>query len=593
MSAGKVLVFGEDTRSFLAILRSLGRRGVAVHVAPANLRAPALASRYVAAVHAVPPWMAGGSREPGADWLAAVEALLRAERFDLVIPCNETSLLPLQRHRARLGALARLAVPDDAAIAVLFDKHATRELAQRLGIPVAPGRLKLPGDSAESLLAALGAPVVVKPRHSYRLDRLDRRGRVQLAADAAELARLLSGSDDGAYVLEGFFPGQGLGVSLLACRGRVLQAFEHHRVREDGSGSYYRVSAALTPALLAAAAALVAALDYTGLAMVEFRRDPGRTGTWVLLEVNARPWGSMPLPLGLGVDFPWRWYRLLTAGEESPAVGYRVGVYGRNLLPDLQAMLAEAHRRGAGRLASLGQWLLELGRVATGREIHDVLVHDDPRPALAEFCQLAGEAARRGVMLLPGRAALGRRRARTRLRTALHRADSERKRTGEVRLMFVCLGNICRSPFAAALLRARLGDRRRLGIGSAGMLPRPGRPSPPVGVQAAAAHGIDLATHRSTYLLPAEATAAAVLMVFDEATRRAVLDRYPDLHPRVVKLGDLGDGAEIADPVGGDAATFAATYAAIAAAVAAVAQQVEKVFPRDFSSDEPVPDRPG
>ncbi len=412
MNAGKVLVFGEDTRSFLATVRSLGRRGVAVHVVPANLRAPALASRFIAAVHAPPPWMGDG-----AAWLAAVEALLRAERFDLVIPCNETALLPLQQHRARLGALARLAIPDDAAIAVLFDKHATRELAQRLGIPVSPGRLPLPGESAGDVLAALGMPVMVKPRRSYVLERLDRRGKVQFVSDAAELARLLPALPAGEHVLEGFFPGQGLGVSLLASGGRVLQAFEHHRVREDGSGSYYRVSAAVTPALLAACTKLVAALHYTGLGMFEFRRNP-QTGAWVLLEVNARPWGSMPLPLGLGVDFPWRWYRLLTAGEEIPAVGYRVGVFGRNLVPDLHAVLAEAQARGAGQLAVFGRWLLELGRVVTGREIHDVLVRDDPRPALVELGQMLGEAARRGAARLPGWAALGRRRARGRWRRA-------------------------------------------------------------------------------------------------------------------------------------------------------------------------------
>ena len=563
MSAGKALVFGEDTRSFLATVRSLGRRGVAVHAAPANLRAPALASRFIAAVHALPPWMADGSA-----WLEAVEALLRAEHFDLVIPCNETALLPLQHHRARLGALARLAIPDDAAIAVLFDKHATRELAQRLGIPVPAGLLPQPGQSAASVLAALGAPVVVKPRRSYVLGRLDRRGKVQFAADADELARLLPGLRAEDHVLEGFFPGQGLGVSLLASEGRVLQAFEHHRVREDGSGSYYRVSAAPTPALLAACTGLVAALRYTGLGMFEFRRNP-QTGAWVLLEVNARPWGSMPLPLGLGVAFPWRWYRLLTAGEEIPAVGYRAGVFGRNLVPDLQAVLAEAQARGAGRLRILAGWLAELGRVATGREIHDVLVRDDPRPALAELGQVLGEAARRGAARLPLRPALGRLRARARLRAVLRRADADKQGAGEVSLVFVCLGNICRSPFAAALLRARLAGRRNLRIGSAGMLPRPPRPAPLLAVQAAAAHGIDLATHRSAYLGRAEAAAATLLVVFDETTRRAVLDRYPDLHARVLKLGDLLDGTDITDPVDGNATVFAATYAAIAAGVGA------------------------
>jgi len=42
----------------------------------------------------------------------------------------------------------------------------------------------------------------------------------------------------------------------------VLQAFEHHRVRETGSGSFYRVSAPLTPAFAEACAALAADLAY-------------------------------------------------------------------------------------------------------------------------------------------------------------------------------------------------------------------------------------------------------------------------------------------------------------------------------------------
>src|SRR5215472_1331284 len=107
----KVLVVGDDTRSFLVIVRSLGRRGITVHAAPANFRSPALRSRYISAIHCLPPWMGDD-----AGWLGAVERLLRAEHYDLVIPCNESMILPLQRQRAALSQFARLAVPDDRAI---------------------------------------------------------------------------------------------------------------------------------------------------------------------------------------------------------------------------------------------------------------------------------------------------------------------------------------------------------------------------------------------------------------------------------------------------------------------------------------------
>src|SRR5437868_39574 len=96
-SPAKVLVLGDDTRSFLTIVRSLGRRDITVHALPANLRSPALRSRYIKAIHDVPPWMGDGSA-----WLTAMAELLRANHYKLVIPCNETTLLPLHLHRATL-----------------------------------------------------------------------------------------------------------------------------------------------------------------------------------------------------------------------------------------------------------------------------------------------------------------------------------------------------------------------------------------------------------------------------------------------------------------------------------------------------------
>ena len=561
MIAGKVLVLGDDTRSFLATVRSLGRQGIAVHVAPNNFRSPALQSRYIAATHELPPWIADG-----ADWMHAMEAVLRAECFNLVIPCNETSLLPLQRFRAQFEPLARLAIPDDHAIAVLFDKFATRELARQAGVPVAPGRLLRQDDTAAGILAEFGAPLVVKPRRSYALDALGSRSKVHIVEDLDSLARVLRVVNPEETLLESFFPGQGQGVSLVASQGRVLQAFEHHRVRERSGASFYRISAPLSPDLLHGCEAIVRAVPYTGVAMFEFKRN--QRGDWILLEVNARPWGSMPLPLALGVDFPYRWYRLLVAGEEMPAVTYRTGVYGRNLLPDLMASRYEAADRRLGPFAK--SWFiagrgLELLRGLTGREVHDVLVRDDSRPGLEELRLIAADMWQRLTRDLPGAAA----RRRARVRAAI--TEAVRNAGGRPRVVFVCQGNICRSPFAAALLRARLGAESAVTVESAGMIPHPGRPTPPFGLQAAAGFGMDLSEHRSVWLTRTMAEAASLLVGFDEVNRASVLDRYPDLRAPMVLLSDLLDGQDIADPVDGGLTEFQRCYQRIAEGVANLA----------------------
>jgi protein-tyrosine-phosphatase/predicted ATP-grasp superfamily ATP-dependent carboligase len=566
----KALVLGEDTRSFLAVLRSLGRAGMEVHAAPMDFTSPALRSRYLAASHYLPLWSGDG-----AAWRDAMEALLRRETFDIVIPCTEIGLLPLAAERARFGALARLAIPDDAAIAALFDKAATRELARAHGVAVAEGATLGTGDDADALIARFGLPLMLKPRRSYTLHGLEARGKVETMREPEALAQALARIAPDDYLVERFFPGAGVGVSVLAHHGRVLLAFAHRRIRETSAGgSYYRVSIPADPAMLAGCEAMLGALNYTGVAMFEFRQNLA-SGDRVLLEVNARPWGSMPLPVALGIDFPAAWARLLLDGVEPPRTGYRQGVHGRNLLPDMADLAQQLPKAGAAAPKLLLARLWEFSRVLTGREKHDTLVADDMRPGLVEigtrFRSLPGSLFGR----LPKGGTVGgmvaarwrQRLALRRLRRALHSPQGKRPR-----LEFVCAGNICRSPYAeAAFARIVSSLAVRVVAGSAGTLPREGRPTPEHGLAEAAARGFDLAPHRSAHFELARAEAADLVIAFDERNLAALAARYPHLRRHCVLLGDFDRSGPIGDPDGGDRFVFAACYARIDRAVAALA----------------------
>ncbi len=544
---------GDDTRGFLATVRSLGRQGIEVHAAPFDFRAPALSSRYIAAIHDVPPWMGDGSA-----WRTAMRALLEQQRFDLVIPCDERNLLPLHLLRAEFEGLTRLAIPNARAIDVLFDKHETRELADRVGVPIARGRLARVDDRPAAILAEFGSPVVVKPRRSYTIDGLAKRGRVHVTSDEVLLAHVLQDAEPASLLLESCFEGDGLGLSILAHEGRLLQAFEHRRVHERSGSSFYRVSAAPTPDLVEACAALAAGVDYTGIAMVEFKRNDA--GGWILLEVNARPWGSLPLPVALGVDFPYRWYRLLVEGAESPPAPYRAGIFGRNVVPDLVSAVAAAETHGTHirRAGALLQRLAGTRRMLVNAEKQDVHVPDDPAPFRAELATIARSAITRAQRLAPGRRRVAAARARA-LVTALAAAP------GRKHILFACQGNICRSPYGAAVLRETAGDA--VLVSSAGMMPRPGRSVPDLFQAQAASEGVDLAAHRSAWLDRASVEAASLIVLFDRVNQAAFADRYPNLQVPTVLLGDLTGVGEIDDPVDGDATVAAASYQQIRAAV--------------------------
>lgn len=553
----RVLLIGDDTRSFLTTLRSLGRQGIEVHVAPYDLGAPALRSKYVSHVHRLPYYLDGGER-----WLAALEAACAQQKFDLIIPCEERALLPLYRHRDAVEKLCRLAIPDAKGLAALFDKSATRDLAAAAAVPTPRGRLLTAADTCAGLCAEFSLPLVLKPRHSFEWPEIYVRQAATVIQTASQLATWLAANPDhpGRLVVEEYWPGQGAGVSVLCDRGQVLLSFEHHRVSELNGSSYYRRSAAVNQERLNAVAAMTARIGYTGLAMFEFKLN-AQSGEWRLLEVNARPWGSLPLPVALGVDFPYALYRLLVEAAPPSHTSYRPGMYGRNFVPDLWQLRSNLHdmqgsaARKVGRLAS---WLWQFRRVLTGREVQDVWVRDDRAPAIEELRQFMHE--RLAALRARWRSAFDPAAERLRLATAV--------RTGSdpLVILFLCQGNICRSPYAELKLKQSMPADAALRIASAGLLPRNSRPSPDAAQAAAGKRGVDLSTHRSRHAFADLASAASLIFIFDDINLRSFMARFPELRDRVFYLSVLGDpaaGREIHDPHGHDDHTFSHTYAKI------------------------------
>lgn len=170
-----------------------------------------------------------------------------------------------------------------------------------------------------------------------------------------------------------------------------------------------------------------------------------------------------------------------------------------------------------------------------------------PAPAAA---YLRGFARR--VRWLPERLLhpLRRRRALARL-SAAARPES---------ILIVCLGNICRSPYAHAVLD-RDTDPHAVSIASAGFI-RPGRSSPPEAITVAAERGFDLSAHRSYVLDGTEGPYDLVVFMDPRHVSRARAAGVSwDLS---ICLGDLDpdpvDRRRIFDPYGGDEDVFRRSF---------------------------------
>lgn len=546
-STGRVLILGADTRAFLAVVRSLGRRGLEVHVAWCPWNSPSLRSRYIRKIQALPEY-----RHEDTAWIRSLVELLQRERYDLVVACSDSCILPLQRHRAEIEPAGRLDLLPDDVFETCFNKEKTYDLAQRLGVPVPRQRLVHSETELETLGGEWGYPLVLKPRASVSLrDPFSKHYVAKLWAPA-EIGPALREFElsKGVLVQENFI-GKGVGVEVLAKHGEALTAFQHERVHEPllGGGSSYRKSVALDPALLEATRQLMRALGYTGVAMVEFKRNP-RTGAWVLMEINSRFWGSLPLSIAAGIDFPRYLYEMLCAGRTEFPTAYREGLYMRNWLMDLywlKANLKADRSNPALMTLPLREVAREIFHILRLRERSDTLVLRDPAPAFSEIWGLlkAGCTARlRRLALVRG--GMWRRAER-----AIARAR---------RILFLCRGNICRSPFAERALQLSAGDA--VEWASAGSFPVAGRRSPDAAIEAARRLGVDLASHRSRVLDRALAESVDVILIFDREQQSTLEAWYPEALDRMHYLGALDPAGplEIGDPYGCDVDNFLATY---------------------------------
>jgi protein-tyrosine-phosphatase/predicted ATP-grasp superfamily ATP-dependent carboligase len=529
----KVLVLGSAPRTALSIVRSLGRAGIAVDLAwclPGEIVA---VSRYVRRLVELVP----GLESEG--WLAPLKALLEREKYDLVIPAADAQLIPLVLARRDLEPLAKLAIPPEHAFQTAYDKFKITELAASLGIRVPRFAIL---DKGDRLPADFPVPCVLKPESSYDITRTATSRRfVQHAFSRPEaddvLSRMLPA---GPVMAQAYFVGRGVGVEILAKEGQVLAAFQHERLHEapEGSGSTYRQSVPLDPELLEASRSLVKALNYTGALMVEYKRN---ATDWMFVEINARFWGSLPLGLAAGSDMPLFLYQMMVEGRRDFDPKYKTFVRSRNFLDDLSWFRRNWRAdHGNPNLITVPrvQSIFDFVPMLLGRDHLDYSPRDDRAPGRRAL-------AARGVATAE----------KLRARLAPSRADLVKSGS----ILFLCKGNICRSPFAEAKARAKWPGKA---ITSAGTYPKSDRSSPPEAIEAARALGIDLDRHRSRFADRETLARHETIVVFDPDQAVWMRANYPDLAGRMAYL----DGV-IPDPLGRPLSDFLACYRRIGVAL--------------------------
>jgi RpiB/LacA/LacB family sugar-phosphate isomerase len=126
-------------------------------------------------------------------------------------------------------------------------------------------------------------------------------------------------------------------------------------------------------------------------------------------------------------------------------------------------------------------------------------------------------------------------------------------------ILFVCTGNICRSPMAEYLFRHRTRETRGCTASSAGVFASENLPASAQGVTALAEWDIDSSGHRSRFLSPELVSQADLILVMTRGHKEQILYQYPEAENKVRLLlaysSELPD-ADVPDPIGQSLNTY-------------------------------------
>ena len=147
-------------------------------------------------------------------------------------------------------------------------------------------------------------------------------------------------------IIQEYLPGSIAFVSVVYDQGRCValsstQPLRHKNVDTNNNATLRQT--ADYHELMQSAKNLMDQLKWHGIAQLEF--IPDHQGIYKLNEINARPWGSIAVPVHSGVDIPWLWY--LVAIGQSPDYIQKAcrNIFCRWILGDSIAMLQYIKKR--------------------------------------------------------------------------------------------------------------------------------------------------------------------------------------------------------------------------------------------------------
>lgn len=364
----RVVVTDASQRVALCVVRALGEAGYKLDVVEQKRFANApicFYSRYITRRHVLP------SIDEGQDaFLEGLRYLCKG--IDILLPISINTLLCVLKHREMFESQGvRIPFVSYQQLHQANKKDIVIKMANSIGIPVPKTYNVSDSDQLSDLSGDL--PLVIKLRDDEGLY-LAPGKRYKVVRTLEELKSWYHhfSALKAFPIVQEYVQGAGYGCSALFEMGRPRVLFCHKRLHEypPSGGPSSLCCSVYSPQMQQYTVKLLEGLKWHGIAMVEFRRD--QDGTFKLMELNPRFWGSLPLAILAGINFPLLLCKMAMGQEFDHNPSYREGVRLRFISMEIASALA---LRSPRRLVSS----------ILSRDPDGVFRRDDPRPALVHL----------------------------------------------------------------------------------------------------------------------------------------------------------------------------------------------------------------
>jgi predicted ATP-grasp superfamily ATP-dependent carboligase len=241
------------------------------------------------------------------DFIKFFKAL--AGKYDFIIPTMEKTQLPLSAAKEYIEKKGtNLPIPNHEILSIATNKKKVLEISKKNKITLPKTMILTEEPAFNEIIKEIGLPFIMKASTeinvpvgpSSRYFVIEHKiAQEDFRIKFNQLAKL------GPVILQQYIKGIGIGASFIFSKdNNLITFFGHKRILErfPEGGPSVIAETYFHPEAIIQGYRLLRALNWQGIAMTEFKLS--HDGKLYFMEVNPRFWGTLPLAIASGIDFP-------------------------------------------------------------------------------------------------------------------------------------------------------------------------------------------------------------------------------------------------------------------------------------------------